>query len=157
MWRVIPTPHELETCGRALNVEPTSIQPAVPVTALAPAGTERRRFERVPRSAFVTALVLDGSQLRVHTCRMSSISASGARLSCSAKLGQGELYLRILMDGLQAKIIRADVVHEQVEANHGSQDRRQTPRYSYGVSFDQFVSDPEMLARLEGTVRVDRP
>ena len=122
-----------------------------------PAGKERRRFERLPRSAFVTALVLNGSELRVHTCRMSSISAAGARISCSAKLGPGELYLRILSDGLQVKMIRADIVHEQIEQRTDGHNRRQTARYHYGICFDQFVSNPEMLKVLEGAVRVDRP
>jgi hypothetical protein len=133
-----------------LNVEPNSIPPAVPVTAAdLPAGRERRRFERLPRSAFVTALVVDGPQVLIHTCRMTSISANGARISCPVQLGPGEVYLRILMDGLQAKLIRVKLVHEQLEEGSGSEDQRKAPRYSYGVRFKKFISDPNMLAQLE--------
>jgi hypothetical protein len=126
----------------------TLIHDATPI--LAGAGSmECRRASRQPLCVFVTALVQQESQFRIHSCRMSVVSATGARISSSAPLGPGELYLLILMDGLRGKLIRAEFVHEQVDASIRVPERRRSARYHYGVQFLAFVSDPELVELLQ--------
>jgi len=123
--------------------------------ASSPIRSERRNAARQPRCVYVTALVLHESQLRIHACRMSVISATGARISSSAELGPGELFLLILMEGLQGKLIRGELIHEQIDASVRNRERRRSPRYHYGVQFLAFVTDPELMDMLRCALPAD--
>ena len=112
------------------------------------AEADRRRCERHPFHTVVTVLSAEAREFELHRCWLGDISATGARLFSRKSLGCGELYLQILMDGLQGRFVVAEITNERVVESDRIGERR-SHQYVYGVQFKAFVSSADVLEKLE--------
>ena len=102
-------------------------------------------FMPVSRETSVVALMLENSQMRVHHCPVSAMSASGARIHSTNQLGSGDLYLLMPFDGTQRRYLRAAIVNEQPDERSRIPERRKAHRFMYEVRLLGFVIDSELL------------
>jgi hypothetical protein len=111
------------------------------------AGSERRQHDRFSYHTVVNVLLADGANFDVQRCWLSDISATGSRIVGRQPLSKGELFLQILMDGLERKFISAEIINERVVKSDRVIERR-AARYVYGIRFKAFVSNATVLERL---------
>ncbi|MFO1095053.1 MAG: PilZ domain-containing protein [Planctomycetaceae bacterium] len=112
----------------------------------------RRKHLRRPYHTVVTAVVSDGEHFGVCRCTLRDISPGGARLISSSRIPPGELYLRVLMDGLNEHFIRSEVRNEQLSQRGKVHDPGEQ-QYSYGVRFKDMVAADTVLALLQAALR----
>jgi hypothetical protein len=113
----------------------------------------RRRHARFAYQTRVTAVVSHSGQFTVHRCTLRDISATGARIVSTERITDGNLYLRILMEGLHEQFVRVQIVNEHVSASDRLKDRHRN-LYEYGVRFREFVSDASLLNVLHSALGI---
>ena len=139
--------------GPAATVGEMSPRTPSPTTSVR--GAERRKHCRMAYHTAVTAFVADNESLEVNRCWLSDISATGARVHSSQPFAARQLFLRILMDGLQGRIVLAEIANTRLQPSDPIGDRRRL-QYIYGVRFKSFVSDASILDRLHSALAVTR-
>jgi hypothetical protein len=119
--------------------------------ALLGSNSDRRQFDRVSYRTVVTAVVVSDGHFEVHRCWLSDISATGARVHSPKCLAGSELYLRILMQGMEGRIIRAAIVNLKATKSDRVGERM-AKRFVHGVHFVEFVSEPCLLDKLNAAL-----
>ena len=115
-------------------------------------GSDRRSGERMPYRTMVTALVADGRQFEAQRCWLVDISTTGARVHSRKPIPSLTLFLRIVLDDLSNRYVRAEIVNERVGRSDRVYDRG-SAQYEYGVRFIEIVSAPEILEQLDAALR----
>lgn len=105
----------------------------------------KRQHERSNVRTLVTVL-LDGdegrSALKVYKAWTEDISASGMQFACNEELPPGKLYVRILLPGLEDKIVECTIMRQGQRESTGLL-RNTGPRFIYGVRFTRVRSYDE--------------
>lgn len=97
----------------------------------------QRQHERSNVRTLVTVLI-DGdhgrSALQVYKAWTEDISASGMQFACNEELPPGQLFVRILLPGLEDKIVECHVMRRGRRESTGFL-KNNGPRFVYGVRF----------------------
>jgi hypothetical protein len=112
-----------------------------------PAGTNRRRHERLEFRTAVTAIVGTPGAFHCLRCQTDDVSFEGARLVCFESIPRQPLYLRILMPGLSERFVEAEIVNERAYSDLRFGGGAKS-RYIYGVRFRRIVVDESLLNEL---------
>ncbi len=107
--------------------------------------SNQRQHERSNVRTVVTVL-LDGDEhgtpLQVFKAWTEDISASGMQLACNEELPAGALYVRILLPGLEDKVVECSVMRRGRREPTGLL-KNTGPRFIYGVRFTRVRSYDE--------------
>lgn len=115
--------------------------------------SDNRAHPRTPLRTLVTVLCESEQGAlapRVIKGWTEDISAAGMQLACNEELPAGPLYVRILLPGLEDKILECQVIRQRRRQPTGLLGAT-GPRYVYGVKFARVRSRVELESRAPAT------
>ena len=116
--------------------------------------SNQRQHDRSNVRTLVTVLTDEGGQSKPCVVKgwTEDISASGMQIVCHDELPNGRLYIRILLPGLEDKMVECLVVRRGRRDNM-SLVRESGPRFVYGVRFQSVLP----LSRFESMLAEAEP
>ncbi|MFV0445818.1 MAG: PilZ domain-containing protein [Planctomycetaceae bacterium] len=102
--------------------------------------SNQRQHERSNVRTLVTVISDDGGQTRPIVIKgwTEDISASGMQIVCHDELPSGRIFVRILLPGLEDKIVECLVVRS-AKRETISLVKESGPRYVYGIRFQSVL------------------